>query len=309
MSLAAAAIVVMLPCLVEGRLGESMTNATRNESQQPPSHWEPSASQLSVNSTLVNLARLDAQECCGRCDNYCSPVSGKCHSGKHKSYYKDCSQSRASGEHHEDSAGGKSGIKVINSCDKPMWIAHCCSYKYPQNVKVEPGQSHHFPAYPGLSGFRLWPKMECQGDGNGCLIGQSGGKGQPCGAGGDWKCAPHIDTKFEATFGSQHDYYDMSLVDGYTLPFKLRVKGCGAGSTSIDCSGLTLANCPAANREHWNGRVIGCHARGRPGHGSGEYVRTAHRMCPHTYAFDLDDKTGNRNCPSGTQYEITFMCL
>eukprot|EP00913_Durusdinium_trenchii_P029634 g27776.t1 len=132
-----------------------------------------------------------------------------------------------------------------------MWIAHCCNYKYRQNVKIEAGASHDFPAYAGLMGFRLWPKLRCNSDGNGCRIGQSGGKGQPCGTDGNWRCQAnfgstgrhgfglHIDTKFEASFGGRRDYFDMSLVDGYTLPFKLKLRGCSVkGGTFWDCSGL-----------------------------------------------------------------------
>merc|ERR1712232_330883 len=116
---------------------------------------------------------------------------------------------------------------------------------------------------------------------------------------------------------------DMSLVDGFTLPFQLQLRGCSipGGGSRIDCSGLTLANCPHANKVQWNGmacphankvqwngRLIGCRAGGH-GHGSTEYVNVAHRLCPHTYAFDLDDRTGNHNCPAGTEYIITFMSM
>ncbi|CAK8992558.1 unnamed protein product [Durusdinium trenchii] len=130
-----------------------------------------------------------------------------------------------------------STLRVINGCNEPMWIAHCCNYKYRQNVKIEAGASHDFPAYAGLMGFRLWPKLRCNSDGNGCRIGQSGGKGQPCGTDGNWRCQAHIDTKFEASFGGRRDYFDMSLVDGYTLPFKLKLRGCSVkGGTFWDCN-------------------------------------------------------------------------
>ncbi|CAE7176758.1 unnamed protein product, partial [Symbiodinium necroappetens] len=169
------------------------------------------------------------------------------------------------------SARSSSVIRVINKCYKePIWIAHCCSYNYKQNVKIDGGASHDFPAYAGLRGFRLWPKMRCNSDGNGCYIGQSGGKGQPCGTDGNWRCQQHVDTKFEATFGSRSDYYDMSMVDGYTLPFQLRLQGCSIPGLGryLDCSDLTLNACPAANKEYYNGKLMGCHARGRPGHGT-----------------------------------------
>eukprot|EP00931_Biecheleriopsis_adriatica_P094304 TRINITY_DN6796_c0_g1_i1.p1 TRINITY_DN6796_c0_g1~~TRINITY_DN6796_c0_g1_i1.p1 ORF type:complete len:495 (+),score=91.75 TRINITY_DN6796_c0_g1_i1:74-1486(+) len=45
----------------------------------------------------------DQHDCCSKCDKYCSPKSGMCHSHKHRDYYKDCSSSHASGDHGHDS--------------------------------------------------------------------------------------------------------------------------------------------------------------------------------------------------------------
>lgn len=206
-------------------------------------------------------------------------------------------------------ARGGSTIRVINGAGEAVWMAHCCNYKYRQNVKIEAGGSHDFPAYAGLMGFRLWPKLRCNSDGNGCRIGQSGGRGQPCGTDGNWKCQPHIDTKFEASFGGRTDYFDMSMVDGFTLPFKLKLRGCsirGFGSY-WNCAGLNFDACPRQNREYYNNRRLGCHAKGRPGRGTRTYIDLVHRKCPRTYAYDLDDKNGNHNCPHGTTYELTFL--
>jgi len=76
-------------------------------------------------------------------------------------------------------------------------------------------------------------------------------------------CAPPIDTKFEASFACLNppcegsipdvDWADMSLVDGYTLPYTLQVKtpdgspcngNNGPVSSSIDCTQLDLRKCP-----------------------------------------------------------------
>jgi hypothetical protein len=121
--------------------------------------------------------------------------------------------------------------------------------------------------------------MRCNDQGNSCLIGESGGPGQEC-----TSCAPPIDTKFEGTFGTEAgiDWIDVSLVDGWTLPFKFKMtlKGngkCNAGDgnrsvlTSVDCSTLTLDKCPSRevlNSEQTNlqvihpeeGQVVGCYS-------------------------------------------------
>ena len=101
--------------------------------------------------------------------------------------------------------------------------------------------------------------MGCDTSGSNCSIGSSGGPGEGCvvrvpGHSDDYShCAPPFDTKFEATFAAQgstvRDVVDMSLVDGYTLPFKLEVSegSCtrhGQAFNGMDCSGLSMDRCP-----------------------------------------------------------------
>merc|ERR1719512_212341 len=129
-------------------------------------------------------------------------------------------------------------------------------------------QSFTFNTPDGLSATRYWAKMGCDGVGNHCGIGGSGGPSEACvHPGSDYsRCAPPIDTKFEASFGQADqpcdpltnqmtgcDYIDVSLVDGWTLPFKLELDGqCtatnaqGTAVNSIDCSELTFDVCPDA---------------------------------------------------------------
>ncbi len=46
---------------------------------------------------------------------------------------------------------------------------------------LAPSWDHHFAWF-----FR------CRSDGNGCRIGQSGGRGQSCGTDGNWRCQPSL---------------------------------------------------------------------------------------------------------------------
>lgn len=104
-----------------------------------------------------------------------------------------------------------------------------------------------------------------------------------------------MDTKFEATFGQSGqpcdpsareyagcDWLDMSLVDGFTLPFKLQIWGdCKAKfanmtsrvSRVVDCSKLAFDQCPSSEnmgaagrgvdlRVHspTSGSVVGCYS-------------------------------------------------
>ncbi|CAE7732411.1 TLP1 [Symbiodinium pilosum] len=190
-------------------------------------------------------------------------------------------------------------LEIINGCPhETMWIAHLA------NVGIGPGPINHAIPPLGnmifdetetdqLAGARYWPKMGCNKDGNNCLLGGSGGPGQHCNElKSDYSlCQPPIDTKFEATWGKKGqpcnpadpgqmagcDFIDMSLVDGFTLPFKLEiVSGQCTGQapqpvTSLDCSGLSVDKCPVdddigkgpTNMQAINPKInkpIGCYA-------------------------------------------------
>jgi len=167
-------------------------------------------------------------------------------------------------------------LRVVNACEEePLWVAHIAAGTAgpdPQDVKIEPLQHHDFTTSDGLAATRYWPKMGCDALGGNCAIGDSGGPGEACvrkdkGYDDYSKCAPPVDTKFEASFGQYGqpcnpqapggsemagcDYIDMSLVDGFTLPAKLEIEGgeChdsndGKLVEKIDCSDLTLDRCP-----------------------------------------------------------------
>ena len=156
-------------------------------------------------------------------------------------------------------------LTVVNGCKNPMWIAHIDEGGLgpdPQDVMVMPGgrvQQHTSVRGGGLSATRFWPKLGCDSRGTNCTVGSSGGPAEGCvvrvpGRGDDYsRCAPPVDTKFEATFATPgsgtQDVVDMSLVDGYTLPFKLEVHGGSCTRSKqpfngMDCSGLSMDHCP-----------------------------------------------------------------
>jgi hypothetical protein len=143
-------------------------------------------------------------------------------------------------------------LRIVNDCDEPIWIAHSDNVPFPQNPRLEPGGYQDYPvAASGLASARFWPKLGCDGTGHGCRVGDTGeGGGAPCGANG---CQPPIDSKFEVTFapigGVDATFYNLSLVDGFTLPFTVEPLGGNAGSgscTASDCSMLGLDACPTA---------------------------------------------------------------
>lgn len=137
-------------------------------------------------------------------------------------------------------------LRVTNHCAQPIWIAHSENVPDAQNVKLGQGQSRDYNIPDsGLSAMRVWPKVGCNDNGQNCKIGDSVA---PCPAGG---CQPPVDSKFEASFapkgGAAATWYNLSQVDGYTLPFKVVPRGAGSENGSCvtsDCSNLTLAGCP-----------------------------------------------------------------
>lgn len=169
-------------------------------------------------------------------------------------------------------AGKPARLRITNGCKSDsLWIANFAfqAPHFPQDLELAAGKTHAFDIPDeGLVATRFWAKWGCDKTGNECKIGQSGGPGESCPKEG---CAPPIDSKFEATFGctlsdtskcatnpsspdpahpdpvGPIDWWDVSQVDGWTLPYKVEIIGdCPAVSSKvIDCSHLSLDECPA----------------------------------------------------------------
>ncbi len=155
-------------------------------------------------------------------------------------------------------------LRIVSRCVKPIWLSHSDNFSAPQNIRLATGEFHDY-AIPtgGIGSVRFWPKLGCDANGHNCAIGDTGeGGGVPCGPTG---CQPPIDSKFEVSFAavgsSAATFYNLSLVDGYTLPFSVTPVGTGAGvgsCTTSDCSELTLDACPTA--EDLGGTVFPAYA-------------------------------------------------
>merc|ERR1719277_2922011 len=86
--------------------------------------------------------------------------------------------------------------------------------------------------------------MRCDQDGKRCGLGDSRGDDG----------APRVDSRIWATFGEDGvDWVDVSLVDGFTLPFRFEARGnCSSplrdateSMKVVDCSQLSLDSCPS----------------------------------------------------------------
>ena len=135
-------------------------------------------------------------------------------------------------------------MRISSRCTMPIWIAHSDNVGDPQNIELQTGEYHDY-AIPdaGLASTRFWPKLGCDAGGHACKSGDTGdGGGRPCGATG---CQPPVDSKFEATFaaigGGESTFYNLSQVDGYSLPFAVVPSGAGAGSGSCVASSCAVS--------------------------------------------------------------------
>jgi len=187
-------------------------------------------------------------------------------------------------------------LRIISGCSQPMWIQYLTGF----NGGVLNAPNRHmlsgtgtFIEYDipdkGIAGVRFWPGFGCDGAGQNCQVGASGGpasQGFTCPAG--IGCAPPVDSKFEGTFGcipgiaesacqpnpsgsgpvGRGDWWNSSFVDGYTVPMKVKVVGnCPTGPQPapvfgpggppggvVDCSNLRYSDCPRMEDLSTDGR-------------------------------------------------------
>lgn len=157
-------------------------------------------------------------------------------------------------------------IEFTNTCGKPIWISPLTNAQGPALPggiqKLAAGASHTYNIPDAGWGGRFWPKEGCDGNGHNCEVGQSMPPCLPTG------CDPPADTKVEFFFpkagNGEQVWYDVSLVDGYSLAAKI-VPSVQQGSCVTTSCKVSLANCPGAENNgvgdlkmHKNGKVVAC---------------------------------------------------
>ena len=176
-----------------------------------------------------------------------------------------------------DAAPAPTRLRVLNGSAGPLWIFYQIGLgggllATPHQLQLAAGAHVDYPIpAAGLAATRFWAGSGCDATGNNCVVGQSGGpasQGFTCPAAG---CAPPVDSKFEGTFGClpsvplaqcrpnpsspthdplpRTDSWDTSMVDGFTMPFRVRVVGAcpgGPAGGAIDCAAVAMGLCPTA---------------------------------------------------------------
>jgi len=240
-------------------------------------------------------------------------------------------------------------ITFTNRCGADVWVSPLTNAQGPMLPggiqRLGNGATYAYQIPDSGWGGRFWPKQGCDGSGHNCEVGQSTDPCLPTG------CDPPAETKVEFFFPPTSDpndvWYDVSLVDGYSLPAEIIPDRSGGACVPTNCA-VSLDACPTNENEVGdlrvikNGRTVACLAPCKKwnypppfGHGRPEdtspglwlccptppidplacrgnivvntqYVNLVHRTCPSAYSYSYDDEAGLHNCPTATNFRVTF---
>lgn len=213
--------------------------------------------------------------------------------------------------HDHDDKEQSTRLRVKNAGLKTIWIDNINLNE--SLIKLGPNEYHDYNIPDsGLKSARVWARTGCKEDGTDCDTGQSM---NPCPKDG---CQPPFESKAEFTFApinnkNDKTFYNISFVDGWTLPISILAKGSDVGKgecTNIDCSGLILDKCPSSDmlvgdlQVKKNGKIIGCmapcqKARQPPPMGLGLSIETepaVHMCCPTPEKYLGPDKKPTKEC-------------
>jgi len=173
---------------------------------------------------------------------------------------------------------GTRNIEVVNQCAFPVWIG----VQGDPNIsgfKTEAGQAVSFPVSHTINSARVWARTGCTRNERGHLVCTTGdcplpaswyndqNDGTECkGIGG---LSPASLAEFTLGGSNMNDFYDLSLVDGFSVPVSMRPENftktpalgqddkfnCGAPS----CPAFDFSKCPPElRRVDSNGHVYAC---------------------------------------------------
>lgn len=229
---------------------------------------------------------------------------------------------------------GATVFTLVNKCRETVW---------PGILPNIPNQEAGFVLQSGKSqtlktsawSGRFWGRSGCNFDSSGAGSCETGdcGKVLNCnGAGGE---PPVSLAEFTLDGSSNHDFYDVSLVDGYNLPLDITpsttatTDSAASNSSSstncrrVGCDSDLRDSCPSELAVRAGGHVVACksacdafntseycctgqHANPNTCQPS-QYSVVFKKACPTAYSYAYDDRTSTFTCPSSsTDYTITF---
>ncbi|GMH18442.1 hypothetical protein Nepgr_020283 [Nepenthes gracilis] len=218
---------------------------------------------------------------------------------------------------------------ITNNCPFTIWPGTLAGSGTPQlpatGFQLDSGKSIGIPTSPGWSG-RIWARTGCQFDQLGigkCLTGDCGGRLECDGTG-----ATPPASLFEITLGkgSDRDFYDVSIVDGYNLPLIASPAGVYGDCNATGCVSDINMGCPkelqvVGGEGGREGGVVACKSA-CDAFGLDEYCCSGEfanpttcrpsfysavfkRACPRAYSYAFDDGTSTFTCKA-YDYAIVF---
>jgi hypothetical protein len=143
-------------------------------------------------------------------------------------------------------------ISITNSCSVPVWIGQTPNTGFVPLPSAGTGPASRLNSSQTATytipsagwGGRFWPKVGCDANGANCAAGSSV---DGCPSTG---CQPPADTKVEFFYnpssGKDESWYDISLVDGYSLAMQITPSTTGGPTCTRTVCALSLASCPTA---------------------------------------------------------------
>lgn len=215
-------------------------------------------------------------------------------------------------------------ITLLNKCDYTIWPGVLPNAGSPDlgstGFELSSGGSKSFQATPGWSG-RIWARTRCEPDPISglwiCSTGDCGSGQVECNGSGATPPA----TLSEFTLGAapgDHDYYDVSLVDGFNVPMIIDAEGGSGSCLTTGCASDLNQHCPNELRVGAGDACnSACGVFGTPEYccsgpnaspdtcTPSAYSQIFKSSCPRAYSYAFDDATSTYTCV-GADYTITF---
>ncbi|KAK4789409.1 hypothetical protein SAY86_020728 [Trapa natans] len=219
-------------------------------------------------------------------------------------------------------------LTFMNNCPYTVWPATLTAGGHPQlsttGFELASGSSNAINDVPASWSGRLWGRTLCAPDNAGrftCQTADCGSGKVECGGAGGNPPASLAELTLNGSGGN--DFYDISLVDGFSIPLSLTPHGGTGGCSATSCPSDINSVCPPElSLKGSDGKVVGCKSAclvfNKPEYcckgdnGTPEtcpptnYSKIFKDKCPQAYSYAYDDKTSTFTCPAGANYVVTF---
>uniref|UniRef100_A0A803MTN1 Uncharacterized protein n=1 Tax=Chenopodium quinoa TaxID=63459 RepID=A0A803MTN1_CHEQI len=205
-------------------------------------------------------------------------------------------------------------ITTLNKCDYTIWPGVLSNAGSPDigstGFELSSGGSRSFQASPGWSG-RIWARTRCGQDSTSgrwvCSTGDCRTGQLECTGSGATTPA----TLAEFTIGhgpTDHDFYDVSLVDGFNVPMVIETEGGFDSCLPTGCASDLNQQCPSELRvAEGDACNSACGAFATPEYccsgtyaspstcAPSQYSKMFKLSCPHAYSYAFDDPTSTND--------------